>query len=191
MKTAVVLWLLIGLVQGIAIQKIFRPKSTTILSEIIPQAGMGIKLDATVIDGHNIKIMSGMKNNLSPAVDLVNTFQKNIEAKVPGEFELRIVNESDEYANISISIYVDKAHEDTDEAEVLRKLLDKVRVDLMNIYNDILKLKNTNTNGLIRATSAKHTLSVVCVFPLLYILLSYWRLQSIKGFFSTKQKNKI
>ncbi|KAI5192266.1 hypothetical protein NEMIN01_1918 [Nematocida minor] len=191
MKTGILVCLLLGLVHGIAIQKIFRPKSITVMSEVIPQAGMGIKLDATIIEGSQIQILAGMKNNLSASTELVGTFQKNIEAKEPGEFELRIVNDSDDYANISISIYVDRAHEDTDEAEVLRKLLDKVRVDLMNIYNDILKLKNSNNNSLVKATSAKNTLWVVCIFPALYIFLSYWRLQSIKGFFSTKKRNKI
>ncbi|KAI5167136.1 hypothetical protein NEIRO03_1683 [Nematocida sp. AWRm78] len=178
-------------IQGIAIQKIIRPKTVSIMAEKVPQAGMGIKVDINVIEGHGIYVATGMKNNLSEQVELVDSFQKNIEAKQAGEFELRIINESDDYANISVSIYVDNAHEDTDEAEVLKKLLDKVRVDLMNIYNDILKLKNANTNSLVKTKSAKNTLWVVCVFPLLYIFLSYWRLQSIKSFFSTKKRNKI
>ncbi|OAG30041.1 hypothetical protein NEIG_01074 [Nematocida sp. ERTm5] len=178
-------------IQGIAIQKIIRPKTVSIMAEKVPQAGMGIKVDINVIEGHGIYVATGMKNNLSEQVELVDSFQKNIEAKQAGEFELRIINESDDYANISVSIYVDNVHEDTDEAEVLKKLLDKVRVDLMNIYNDILKLKNANTNSLVKTKSAKNTLWVVCVFPLLYIFLSYWRLQSIKSFFSTKKRNKI
>ncbi|KAI5162684.1 hypothetical protein NEAUS03_2060 [Nematocida ausubeli] len=188
---ASVLCLALGYIQAIAVQKIIRPGTVTVLSEKITQAGMGIKLDVTIIEGHDIQISSGMKNNLSAPVELVSSFQKNIEAKNPGEFELRIINSSDDYANISVSIYVDKAHEDKDEAEVLRKLLDKVRVDLMNIYNDILKLKTANTSSLLKTKSAKNTLWIVCIFPLLYIFLSYWRLQSIKSFFSTKKRNKI
>ncbi|KAH9386833.1 uncharacterized protein NEMAJ01_1729 [Nematocida major] len=191
MKAVILACLLLGLAQGIAIQKIIRPRSVSVMSEIVPQAGMGIKLDATIIEGSGVQIMSGMKDRLSAASELVSTHQKNIESREAGEFEVRIVNDSDEYANISVSIYVDKAHEDTDEAEVLRKLLDKVRVDLMNIYNDILKLKNANTTSLVRVKSAKNTLWVVCIFPVLYVFLSYWRLQSIKGFFSTKKRNKI
>lgn len=191
MKTGILVCLLLGLVNGIAVQKIFRPKTVNIMSEIIPQSGMGIKLDVTVIEGEELQIIAGTKNNLSMPVDLVSTFQKNIEAKEAGEFEVRIINNSDEYAQVSVSVYVDKAHEDTDEAEVLRKLLDKVRVDLMNIYNDILKLKNSNTTSLLKGSSAKNTLWVVCLFPVLYIFLSYWRLQAIKGFFSTKKYNKI
>ncbi|EIJ87835.1 hypothetical protein NEPAR06_1923 [Nematocida parisii] len=186
-----VLSLFFSYIQGIAIQKIIRPKTVSIMAEKVPQAGMGIKVDINVIEGHGIYVATGMKNNLSQQVELVDSFQKNIEASQAGEFELRIINESDDYANISVSIYADSAHEDTDEAEVLKKLLDKVRVDLMNIYNDILKLKNANTHSLVKTKSAKNTLWVVCVFPLLYIFLSYWRLQSIKSFFSTKKRNKI
>lgn len=191
MKTGILVCLLLSLVNCIAIQKIVRPKSVSIMTELVPQAGMGIKLDATVIEGEHIQIMTGMKTNMSSANDLVGTYQKNIETKEAGEFEVRIINNSDDYAHISVSIYLDKSHEDTDEAEVLRKLLDKVRVDLMNIYNDILKLKNSNTTSLVKASSAKNTLWIVCLFPILYIFLSYWRLQSIKGFFSTKKYNKI
>lgn len=191
MKTGLLVCLLLGLVNSIAIQKIFRPKSVSVMTEIIPQGGMGIKLDVTVIEGDQLQIMTGMKNNMSSAVDLVGTFQKNIESRESGEFEVQIINNSDDYAHVSVSIYVDKSHEDTDEAEVLRKLLDKVRVDLMNIYNDILKLKNSNNTSLMKASSAKNTLWVVCLFPILYIFLSYWRLQTIKGFFSTKKYNKI
>lgn len=191
MRRESVLLLLLSVVQAFAVQKIFRPNTTSVLQEKVPQASMGITLDVNVIEGQKLFIMSGMKNRPMERIELKNVYKKNIEAKDAGEFEVHIINTGDNFANVSVSIYVDKAHEDTDEAEMLRKLLDKVRVDLMNIYNDILKLKNMNAQSLAKTKSAKSILWVICVFPLLYVLLSYLRLNIIKGFFSSKNPHRI
>ncbi|KAI5180205.1 hypothetical protein NEOKW01_0534 [Nematocida sp. AWRm80] len=191
MKVLVVFTLMIGLIHGMAIQKIFRPKTTTILTEKIQQVPMTVTVDVNVLHGNNLYVMCGMKNTPMSKVELVGTYKPVVQVKELGEFELHIINESNDYTKLGVSIYVDKPYEDTDEAEVLRKLLEKVRIDLMNIYNDILKLKNMNTQSLLKAKSAKSILWFICVFPILYILLSYIRLNSIKGFFSNKKPNKI
>ncbi|KAI5171571.1 hypothetical protein NEFER03_0893 [Nematocida sp. LUAm3] len=183
--------LLVGTVRGIAIQKILRPNSTTVLSEIVSGAGMGVTVDVSLIEGSKIFLSSGMKNKAAEKLALTQSYKRNLESTEPGEFELKLINESSEYVRASVSIFVDQAHEDTDEAEVLRKLLDKVRVDLVNIYNDSLKLKNMSINGLGKGKSAKKILWIFSVFPLLYVFLSVIRLRFIKSFFSNKGHKKI
>lgn len=185
------LLLLLGGIHGIAIQKILRPNSTTVLSEIISSEGLGVTVDVSLIEGTKVFLTSGMKNKPTEKLPLVQSYKTNIESKEPGEFEIKLINESSDYVRASISIFVDRAHEDTDEAEVLRKLLDKVRVDLVNIYNDSLKLKNISINGLGKAKSAKKILWIFSVFPLLYVFLSVIRLRFIKSFFSNKGHKKI
>ncbi|KAI5186761.1 hypothetical protein NEHOM01_1692 [Nematocida homosporus] len=191
MKLIFVFAVCLGIIRAIAIQKILRPNSTTIISEKIDQASMGITLDVNTIQGDDLYILSGFKNRAMEKVKLAGSYKRNLESAEPGEFEARVVNESGEFANVTISVYVDKAHEDTDEAEVLRKLLDKVRVDLVNIYNDVLKIKNMNIQSLSKTKTAKRVLWVVSASPGLYILLSILRLRFIKGFFTGKNPNKI
>lgn len=191
MKILLALALVLKLACSIAIQKILRPNTTTIIYEKISQPGMGVTLDVSVIQGEDLFIVSGTRNRFSEKIKLVNSYKKNIELKEAGEFEVHIVNESGNFANVSVSVYVDRVHEDTDDAEVLRKLLDKVRVDLLNIYNDALKLKNSNAQSLRKAKSTRNILWILTVFPIMYVFLSVIRLRFIKGFFSNKKQDKI
>ncbi|KAI5190591.1 hypothetical protein NECID01_1032 [Nematocida sp. AWRm77] len=191
MRREAIFVLLLCAVHAFAVQKIFRPNSTTILSEKVPEKSMGITIDVNVIEGQDLYIMSGMKNRPMEKIELKNVYKRNVEFKEPGEVEVWIINKGEEYANVSVSIYVDKSREETDEAEILRKLLEKVRGDLTSIQNDILKFKNINSQSLSKAKSVKSILWIICIFPLLYVFLSYLRLNIIKGFFSSKNPHRI
>lgn len=191
MKRFLILYLLAAVAYGMAIQKILRPETTTIMYEKVSQPAMGVTLDVSVIQGEELYIKCGTKNRMSQETKLVNSYKKNLELKEAGEFEVHIINKSGDFANVTISIYVDRAHEDTDDAEVLRKLLDKVRVDLLNIYNDVLKLKNSNMQSLRKAKSTRNILWILSIFPVMYVFLSIVRLRFIKSFFSNKKQDKI
>lgn len=182
----IVIALLLGLGSGFMQQKILRPNSTCSLYELVPTRTMGVTLDINVIDGESIFIKSGMKGSYMEEIELVKSHKKIFEPKEPGEIVVQLINKSSEFANVVVSIYADKMQDDTDEADVLKKMLEKVRIDLMNIYNDILKLKNMNAQSLIRTKSTKAILYATAIFPVLYIVLSAIRLNIIKGFFGTK-----
>jgi len=183
--------LLLNAVSGFAVQKILRPMSTCVYVEKIPETSTGITLDINIIDGQKVTISSGMKGKQMERAEMVGSYRRTLEPKSKGDFEVYIKNEEDRFINLSISVYVDKTQEDTDKTEMLRKLVEKLRIDLLNIYNDNLKLKNANTDSLLRIKAAKSSMWLICASPIVYIGLNYIRLNIIKGFFSNKKSKRI
>ncbi|OAG31260.1 hypothetical protein NEDG_01673 [Nematocida displodere] len=180
--------LALSVVHCFSIQKIIRPKSSCEMFEIIPHGSLGINLDIIIIDGPPLLLTYGFQGAEPEAknITIEQNFKKTIEAKQAGQFEATLVNKTSSYTTFTVSVYVDKVHEETDDAEMLKKVMDNLRGDLMKIHNDSLKLKNLNVQSFLRAKTTKTVLWCTTLFPLLYVMLSYIRMNVIKGFFSNK-----
>jgi hypothetical protein len=188
MRTHPTLLVFLGAALCNTLQKILNPGEELAFSERILEPGLSMTVDVNVIGGSGLLFFVGKKGmHANTYVEVPTVARKIIEDIEKGEYILSLKNSGDHPVNFTVQSYVDKRHEETDEAEMLRKLLEKMRLDLTNLYNDNLKLKEYKTGSLVTAKKTKRILWALTFFPLFYIVLGALKLNLIKGFFSSNK----
>lgn len=193
MKGVVFLAALLGSALCVTLQKVVLPGDTTTFYERITEDKQGMSVDINIVGEQSLMFRCGKTRDVERAGfrEVVGRYKHNAEMLEKGEYVVMVKNGNDKPVNFAINCYVDKARDEDDAAEVLRKILDKLRVDLTNLYNENLNLKDYKTTGLIKAKKTKKFLWVLTFLPTFYIVLGVIKLQIVKGFFSSKKGKKI
>ncbi|TBU20362.1 hypothetical protein CWI38_0084p0060 [Hamiltosporidium tvaerminnensis] len=168
---------------------IIDPKTTETFYEQVKSDDLQLTIDMSLISKGTLNYRVRRPNMVLADKDFKTATRGSAILKYSGAgpYAIDIFNPDDEPIYMVLGSYVDKEFEVDEDTAYIKSILEKLKSDLRNIYNQNMRIKEIKEENLRNLKKAKFKAYFLFVIALLYILVAYIKLRVVKSFFVLKK----
>lgn len=164
------------------------------------QYEFGEKLDTTLASELMFDVNVVSKGTLDYKLYKPNSFRSEKDTSTPlpggkykekysveGDYTMILVNQGDEPVMVSVGSYIDIDQKDED-LSLLSSIVNKSKMNLDNLVNANLKLKELKEFSLRNARKDRRWMLLLCIMPVAYVLVGFVSLRIQKSFFAPRNR---
>lgn len=166
------------------------PKQTINLIEELKTKDANLNIILEVLPSENYSPEALTYKLVGPELNIQKTFtgtKTELKYSKMGYYDIFITNTGGSECYFSINTYTDSYTPDEDHLHI-KKITNKLRADLSNIYSENLNLKELKEINLRALRKDRKWMMTLIMLPIFYIIVGFVCLRIQKGFFTPKKR---
>ncbi|KAF7682514.1 hypothetical protein TCON_2260 [Astathelohania contejeani] len=169
---------------------VLQPKQHEILYERVPAEGLQFALELSLVSQGELGYCVTHPTDITKSdrgFKILTTGNMTARYTGKGDYKIELVNSGSEPIFINMTTYVDREHVADDDKENIKEIVKNLRIELKNIYDWNMKLKDMKEVNIRTIKKIKKWCTLLCLVPICYVLIGVVKHRAMKNLFANRK----